>query len=123
MTPFSLLRGLAGLSLAEAAEVLGVRLDSAKSWSSGRSACPEGALADLKSLIASQERAAAEALAMMREQAARFSPGAIEIGAPREDAEAQRLGWPCVGAWGGMAARVIAAAPVPVKLVPRNATP
>lgn len=127
MTPFALLAALAGLSHREASELLSVRLDTVKSWSSGRNRCPPGALAELKRLIARQERAAREALAMFeRAKTAEFERGAtaarviaeIELGYPADDDEARTLGWPCVGAWGAMAARVIAGSPAPVSLAP-----
>ena len=114
MTPFALLAALAGLSHREASELLSVRLDTVKSWSSGRNRCPPGALAELKRLIARQERAAREALAMIE----RGKPAEIELGYLADDDEARTLGWPCIGAWGAMAARVIAGSPAPVSLAP-----
>ena len=109
MTPFALLASLAGLSHREAAEFLNVRVDTAKSWSAGRRACPAYALDELKALIARQERAARE-------------PDAIELGYPADDAEARALGWTCVGAWRAMAARLLAVEPR-ARLVPRGSTP
>jgi len=53
-------------------------------------------------------------------------PGPVAIGRgfePVAFAEASALGWPCVGAWRLMAARVVAGAPVPIALVPRGTTP
>lgn len=41
-----------GLSQAEAATLHGVRLDTVKSWSSGRNPVPQGAWADLRQLEA-----------------------------------------------------------------------
>ena len=62
-----------------------------------------------------QEHVADEALAILR-----GAPlGPIEMGFPADDEEARALGWPCVGAWGAMAARVIAATGSPIRLVPR----
>lgn len=124
MTPFGLLAGLAGLSHREAADLCGVRLDTTKSWASGRNRAPPGTIDVLRALIARQERAAAEAVAQIGALAASHgSPDEIEIGYPADDHEAQSLGWPCVGAWQAMAARVIAAAPVRIVLVPRGSTP
>jgi hypothetical protein len=45
----------------------------------------------------------------------------IALGYPTDDHEAQGLGWPCVGAWRAMAARVVVAA-LPVRLVPRGSS-
>lgn len=123
MTPFALLTTLAGLSQREAALVLDVSLDQAKKWSSGARAAPPGVIAELRTLIAQQARAASEALAQIERLAADAgAPEAIELGAPADDDEARSLGWPCVGAWAGMSARVIAASPVPVRLVARGST-
>ena len=118
MTPFSLLASLAGLSYREAADLLGVRLDTAKSWASGRNPCRAAVLDELRKMIATQERAAVGVRDFLAEQ----QPEAIELGYPADDAEARALGWPCVGAWAAMAARVIAASDLPVRLVPRGAT-
>lgn len=124
MTPFALLGSLAGLSHREAALVCRVRLDTVKSWASGRNRCPPGALDEVKALIARQERAADEAVAQIARLAkSHGAPDAIEIGYPADDHEAQSLGWPCVGAWAAMAARVVVASPITVALVPRGSAP
>lgn len=124
MTPFALLCELAGLSHREAGEFLSVRLDTAKSWSAGRNPSPAGALDELKRLIGRQRQAAEAALAEIGRAANREGPpDMIEIGYPADDAEAQGLGWPCVGAWRAMAARIVAESPLPVRLVARGATP
>lgn len=125
-TPFALLLQLSGLSHREAADYLAVRLDTVKSWSSGRNPCPDGAIADMRWLIAQQERTAAETLAQIAQlKTDHGSPDAIELGEPLDDDEAQSIGWPCVGAWRGMAARVVANAPqgFTIQIVPRGSTP
>lgn len=124
MTPAATLINFAGLSQREAADMLRVRLDTVKSWMAGRNALPPGALADLRSLIATQERAAAEYLAQMQAMiSAHGAPDEIEIGYPADDHEARAMGSPCVGAWRAICARVIATSPVPIILVPRGSTP
>jgi hypothetical protein len=105
MTPFAALARLGGLSLREAADVLRVREQQAKDMASGRRPTPPGVIAELLDLIRSQEVAAVRALAQA---------GAITLHVPADDEEARRLGWPCVGAWGAMAARVVAASAQPV---------
>ncbi len=124
MTPFALLLDLAGLSQREAGAFLRVRIDTVKSWGSGRNPTPTAVLDDLRALIAQQRHTADQAVAQM---AALFKSGAtpdeIELGYPADDVEAQSMGWPCVGAWRGMAARVIHDAPCPILLVPRGSTP
>lgn len=124
-TPFSLLLQLSGISHRDAADFLAVRLDTVKSWSSGRNKCPDGAITDMRRLIAGQERTAAEALAQIAQlQTDHGSPDAIEFGEPLDDDDAQSIGWPCVGAWRGMAARVVANAPpeVQIRIVQRGST-
>ena len=118
MTPFALLASLSGFSYREAAEFLAVRPDTVQSWATGRRECPAGPLGELRGLIAAQERAAAEAVKVLRAS----GTDEIELGYPADDFEARALGWPCVGAWGAMAARVISAASVPVRIVPRGST-
>ena len=121
MTPFALLLGAAGLSHREASDFLQVRLDTIHAWSSGRNNCRPAVLSELRDLIQKQERAAREAIAQI-EQARALDPAAeIELGYPTDDYEAENLGWPCVGAWRAMAARVLVAA-LPVRLVPRGSS-
>lgn len=124
MTPFSALTSLAGLSLREVSDFHGVPLDTVKSWSNGRRRCPDGAINELTRLIATQEQAAAAALEQIRTVSATqaAAPEAVELGYPADDHEARSLGWPCVGAWRAMAARVIAASPAVICLVPRGST-
>jgi len=123
-TPFALLVSLAGLSHREASEFLCVRLDTVRSWSSGRNNCPVGALTDLCKLILKQERSALEALVQIEAlESAHGAPDVIQLGEPVDDDDAQALGWPCVGAWRGMAARIVAKSPRRVEIVPRGSTP
>lgn len=121
MTPFALLLQLSGLSQREAAELLGVAPASIDKMARGTRPTPAGVLRDLQGLVAMQQRTAGEALD--RIEAA--DDAAIEIGYPADDHEARALGWPCVGAWRGMAARVIAAVrdPARVAIFPRGSTP
>lgn len=126
MTPAALLIQLAGLSHREAADFLRVRPDTVKSWhrAVGANGTSNGILDELRALIAQQERTAAQAIAQMADIAREHGKDAEGVlGYPADDYEAQALGWPCVGAWRAMAARVIAAAPVKIVLVPRGSTP
>lgn len=118
MTPFSLLCGVCGLSHREAANLLKVRIDTVKSWSSGRNPTPDGALADLRALARRIDRAATEALALIAEQ----RPPEIELGYAVDDHEAQSLGWPCVGAQAAALGRIVAGVPdgARVSLAPRG---
>jgi len=123
MTPFAALCGLAGLSQREAADVLTVRIDTIKSWTSGRRDAPSGAIAHLRELIMMQERAADEFFEELDAQTKqRGAPHDIELGYPTDDHEAQSLGWPCVGAWRAMAARVVAGTDIELRFVPAGTT-
>ena len=124
MNPYSILISYAGLSHREASEFNKVRLDTVKSWSSGRNRAPEGAIDELIDLVNLQDQMANSALLRIHALAAENgAPEFIELGYPADDYEAQTLGWPCVGAWRAMAARVIAKSTHPVQLVPRGSTP
>lgn len=122
MTPYSLLSEFAGLSHREAAEFHRVRLDTVKSWSAGRNRAPNGALAELRNLIAWQDRAARQTLDQIGALAPTDAPNAVEISFPADDDEARALGWPCVGAWRAMAARVLAQSPHEIRYVARGTT-
>lgn len=115
MTPTSALLALAGLSQADAADYLGIRVDTVKSWARSRNPTTPrpGVTAELLELIHGQEAAADQVLA----DAARRGLTEIVITAPADDAEARALGYPGVSAWGAMLARVIAGASVPVVLL------
>jgi hypothetical protein len=121
MTPFTLLLGAAGLSHREASDFLQVRLDTIHAWSSGRNNCRPAVLTELRALIQKQDRAAREAIAQIEQVRSQHPAAEIELGYPTDDHEAQGLGWPCVGAWRAMAARVVVAA-LPVRLVPRGSS-
>lgn len=95
MTLFPAILAACGLSQREAAELLGVRLDTVKSWSSGRRTVSPGALAELWALADRQETAARQAAQAWESQG---RPAAVEIGIAADDHEARSLGWPCVGA-------------------------
>lgn len=123
MTPFSAICQLAGLSHREASNILTVRIDTVKSWSNGRNRAPESILGELRSLISQQITTADEVVAMMdRTISDRGRPDTIHIGYPADDHEAQTLGWPCVGAYRAMIARVIYMSQNEIRLVPRGST-
>ncbi len=124
MTPFALLCHECGLSTREAAAFHDVRHDTALSWSSGRRNPPPAVLADLVALRRRIERAADEAIALMRSPASRGAD-VIELGFCVDDAEAKGLGLPCAGAHAALLARVVAVAIEDgraVRLVPRGST-
>jgi len=123
LTPIALLISLAGLSQREAAAFLEVSPSSIDKMVRGVRSTPEGILAQLRSLIERQERAATQTVQHATELVTvHGDPEFIELGYPADDYEAQQIGWPCVGAWRGMAARVVAVSAWPIRLVPRGTT-
>lgn len=95
-THFDLLRQVCGLSQREAAELLGVRLDTVKNWSIGRRNPSDAVLKELATLAMRIETEAS--LAKWKE----FAEVALS------DEQAKAFGWPCVGAQHSFAGRVIA---------------
>ena len=114
-----------GLSQREAAEFLGVRIDTVKSWH--RINPPQarpGVLAELRALHAIQRRAAAHLIVQVRETTRAYGEAEmVEIGLSTDDHEARSLGWPCVGAH-RMAIALAAArlTGMQIVLVPRGST-
>ena len=121
MTLLSAIRKGCGLSQREAAQFLGVSIDSMKSWESGRRQVPAGVLREFRHLAQQQQRAAEEALAAWDESG---RPDVIELGLASDDYEAQSLGWPCVGAQLAAFRRLWELLPdgVQVSIVPRGST-
>lgn len=126
MSPYSVMLRLSGLSLAEAAEFHDVRLDTLKSWSSGRRPAPEGAVRELHALLARQMRAAQEAAAQTKKLAKKRLPEEVELGLASDDHEAQSLGWLCVSAQATVIGMLLALLPADlaqrVVIVPRGAS-
>lgn len=118
MIPFSLLLRLSGLSQREASSFLQASPSAIDKMARDVRSTPPGIIAEMRDLISRQERAADEALDVLDG----LDADVFELGYPADDHEAQSLGWPCVGAWSGMAARVIAGTDRTVKLVPRGST-
>jgi hypothetical protein len=116
MTPFKLLLNLSGLSQREASDYLNISKSTVDKLSREKFKANEGIIKELRNLIAKQHSAANKALALIHEQAA--MPTYIEIGYPANDREAQTLGWPSVGAWSAMTARIISQCSIPIVFVP-----
>ncbi|MBY6243240.1 hypothetical protein [Methylosinus sp. Sm6] len=94
--------------------MLDIGRQQAKDMSSGRRSTPIGIIAELIALI---HRQAAQADA----EAESSGLDVIILEKPADDVEARALGWPCVGAWSAMAARVMVATALPVAFVPYGA--
>lgn len=122
-TTFSLLVNRCGLSTREAAEFLDARVDTVKSWSSGRNKCPAGVIDQLRDLYASIEAAADNHIAAVKHLIeTNGAPEEIEISIAADDDEARTLGFPCAGVHGAVIGIVTASIDVPVVVVPRGST-
>lgn len=118
MTPFALLLMISGLSQREAAEFLNISASSVDKMSRGTRSAPPGVIDEMRGLIEKQETSAQSAVDKIRKILVKKDPPEmIQIVYPSDDAEAKSFGWPCVGAWCGMAARVIAASPIKISIV------
>ena len=108
-TAFGLLAALCGLSQSAAAAALGVRLDTVKSWSSGRNPAPGGVLAELARLALQIEDAARQRLEEAGRQVGEPEAEAgVALHLVRTDAEARQRGFPSAGAQHAATARVLA---------------
>lgn len=124
MTPYSLLRQACGLSQSEAASLRGVRVDTVKSWDTGRRDAPDQAIEQLRNLYGLIVEKSGQIADHINDFVASRGEAleSIEVGYPADDHEAQALGLPCVGAWRAMAGMVLVELTVNVKLVPRGST-
>lgn len=124
---FGSLEEMCGLTHEECAAYLEVRLDSVKSWSSGRRSVPAGVEEKLIQLWQRIEDEASRIVdgieAQLIELAPRGLPESVEFGIPTSREEANELGWPSVGAFMRIAALVAANVEVPLALVERGSTP
>lgn len=96
-----------------------VRIDTVKSWSSGRNHCPTSVLAELADLHDRIEEAADAAMSDILYAVPR--PESVEIGLASDDAEARSIGWPCVGVHRmllGCVASGLIVAGIAVRIVP-----
>jgi hypothetical protein len=124
VTAFSALMQRCGLSQREAAEFLDVRLDTVKSWCSGRNPTRHLILAELRQLYRKVERAGRDyakfRLQLLNHQGKQVDRY-LKIGTALDDRDAKALGFPCVGA--NMAAIGVAIAHLPddieLEVVPR----
>jgi len=108
-----------GLSQTDAADWLGVEARMVRRWCAGDFPIPERRWQPLVDLCARQDRAADEALALIREKTAALGrDGTIAIHMARTQEDADRLGWPCPGAHVAVIRRVIERAPKGLRLVP-----
>jgi hypothetical protein len=124
-TTFALISDRCGLSHRGSAAFLNVRIDTVKSWSSGRNPAPPWAIDALRKLYARIENAARQAGEQIADVIKKHGVlQEIELGIASDDYEAQRqpLGWPCVGAQAAMLGIVAARSSLSIKIVPRGTT-
>lgn len=94
---YDVLRRRCGLSQQEAADLRGVRLDSVKSWCSGRRPAPSEAIEELRELEAAIGRAGEQYA-----KAVKASSGISEytgkrvymVAGPTDERQARTFGWP-----------------------------
>lgn len=123
-TTFALLCQRCGLSHREAAEFLNTRLDTARSWSSGRNRTPPGVIAELRALYAKIEAAAEWSVKQYEDicKEAGHPPSNVQLGLSSDDHEARQRGLPCVGAHAAMVGIVAARIASGVDVVPAGST-
>lgn len=96
-----------GLSHTEAADYLSARLDTVKSWASGRRTVPDGVWDQLRGLYAQQIDAAEQALELIDESGAdEISP---KLAGPRKKQ------WPSDGAHAAALAHVALSSELPIR--------
>jgi transcriptional regulator with XRE-family HTH domain len=127
ITVFQILTQACGFSQQEAADFLGVRPDTVKSWASGRRKAPQKVLVDLAALLVQIDKSAAEALAQIDTMVAEHdTTDEIDLGVASDNTEARTIGWPSVGAQCTSLALVIArgmTAGYRFRVSPRGSTP
>lgn len=120
MTPFEirLLRARLGLSQTEAAALCGVQDRTWRRWEAGDRTPGPAQLEPAHALLARQDRAVREALALYaRLSKASGAPDALELAWSPDEDEAAARGWPCANAWLAVLRRVAEAVPVPVRII------
>ena len=111
-TMFKLLCESCGFSLPEAANYVGAKLDTAKSWSSGHVRAPESVIDKLVDLAVDIDVAARKKLLRIEQSCDGGSlPEEIPIRMAEDDAEARTLGWPCAGTHHAIIRALVQAAP------------
>lgn len=117
-TKFNILLSSSCLSQREAAEYLNISTSSVDKMNRGKNPAPDGVIELLIELIRKQHNAAHHQLDIIEQS----DVDLVHINAPSDDDEARAMGWPCLNAWKGMAAILVAWSPTPVKIVPRGTT-
>ena len=108
-----------GLSQREAATYLNMSLRSIENFASGRAEPKPRIMEELRDLYDAQRDAADRALEALDET----RPDELVLGRPADDHEAQTGGWPCVGAWDGTGAMIVAETSARTRIVPLGSEP
>lgn len=119
MTPFKLMLYATRLSNREAAAYLNMSVRTVENNASGKNQTKPAVMEELRDLYNVQRDAANHALAELD----RRQLDVLVLGRPSDDQEAQSAGWPCVGAWVGAAAMVIAETSATTRVVPLGSEP
>lgn len=110
-TAFALLCERCGLSLTEAARYLEADDETVQSWSTGELDCPDQVVAQLRLLYRQISVTAEKAMRRFAGYTqSEGSPAEVEVSLVTDDATAQRLGLPCIGAHRAALGMVIARA-------------
>ncbi|MGY3689923.1 hypothetical protein ACVIGA_000003 [Bradyrhizobium sp. USDA 3240] len=125
MSVYDLMRQRCGLSQTEAAEFQSVRLDTVKSWCSGRRPAPARAVAELRDLYRRILEAGASYAEQLERRGAHVGEDGSQrylVGEPLDDQDAIAQGWPNKAACLAALGVAIAALPVDAvaELVPRD---
>lgn len=107
---YDMLRRRCGLSQQEAADLRGVRLDSVKSWCSGRREAPAEAVEQLRELEATIARAGAAYARLVKAKATVVEETGLPlfcVAEPLDERQARAFGWPTSSAcWAAVAAAI-----------------
>ncbi|HVJ42293.1 MAG TPA: hypothetical protein VM639_12385 [Dongiaceae bacterium] len=111
LTVFALLCERCGLSTDEAARYLETDHATIADWSSGAQACSDNVIAQLRLLYRQISATAEQAMRhFVNFSQGQGSPAEVEISLAADDAAAQRLGLPCIGAHRAVLGMVVARA-------------
>lgn len=111
---YDVLRRRCGLTQLEAADLRGVRLDSVKSWCSGRRPAPAEAVEELRELETAIARAGAAYARLMTARQLlpdERGPGVYVVSEPSSEQQAHDFGWPCASVCLAAIAAAIAGLP------------
>ena len=108
-----------GMSQTDAADYVGKDARVVRRWISGEYDIPAEHWQRREDLCARQDRAAAEALDLIGQQRHQLGETrTMTLPMARTDEDAERLGWPCVGAHVAVIRRIVERAPEGLRVVP-----